>query len=253
MSNAAVPQNVYDNPVFFEGYKRLREQDSGLNGPLEIPALRALLPDLAGLRVLDLGSGFGDFARYARAQGARSVTGVDVSQSMLAEAARLTTDEHIIYWHSPIEHFAPAAESFDLVVSSLALHYIADYQGVVRKAFDTLVPGGRLVFSVEHPVVTANPVGWVTDARGTRLHWPLSDYQSEGERQISWFVDNVRKFHRTLESYVNTLIAAGFRLEHLGEPKPLAAFLKERPALETELRRPPFLVLAATKPAVATE
>lgn len=53
------PQNVYDDPVFFEGYKNLRQKDSGLNGVLEIPAFHALLPKLQGLKVLDLGAGFG--------------------------------------------------------------------------------------------------------------------------------------------------------------------------------------------------
>lgn len=56
-------QNVYDNPDFFEGYKTLRQNDFGLNGALELPAIRALLPELGHLYVLDLGSGFGDFAR----------------------------------------------------------------------------------------------------------------------------------------------------------------------------------------------
>jgi len=62
----APPQNIYDNQQFFEGYKHLRDQDTGLNGALEVPAIRPLLPDLSGKRVLDLGSGFGGFARYAR-------------------------------------------------------------------------------------------------------------------------------------------------------------------------------------------
>lgn len=243
-----MPQNVYDDPVFFEGYKNLRQDDTGLNGALEVPALHALLPDLSGRRVLDLGCGFGDFARYARGHGAQSVTALDVSENMIAEAARLTVDDNIVYLHSSIEDFSPKPESFDLCVSSLALHYINDYAAVTKRMFAGLTSGGKFIFSVEHPACTAHPVGWVLGPDGAPLHWPLDQYQREGERRTSWFVDGVTKFHRTVETYVNTLIAAGFRLDHIGEPKPLAEFLKERPSLEETLRRPPFLLLAATKP-----
>jgi hypothetical protein len=53
----STPQNIYDDPDFFAGYRDLRTNDSGLNGVLEMPALHALLPDLAGAHVLALGSG----------------------------------------------------------------------------------------------------------------------------------------------------------------------------------------------------
>lgn len=247
MSNHATPQNIYDNPVFFQGYRQLREQDSGLNGALEIPALRSLLPDLAGKRILDLGCGFGDFARHACAQGALAVTALDVSHSMITEARRLTGDEPIHYLHGSMEDFTATAQSFDLVISSLALHYIEDYAALAQRLFTALAPGGQFVFSVEHPTCSAYPVGWVKAEDGTRLHWPLNNYQYEGERHSEWFVNDVRKYHRTVQTYVNTLINVGFRLDHLGEPTPLASFLSERPGLEAEWRRPAFLLLAVSK------
>lgn len=242
------PQNIYDNPDFYKSYRELRIKDTGLNGALEVPALRAQLPALSGLAVLDLGCGFGDFARYARAMGAVSVTAVDISEKMLAEAKRLTADGGIIYIHRPIEDFEPERQSFDLVVSSLALHYIADYAAVAEGVFAALKPGGKFVFSVEHPVCTAYPVGWIKDGEGCPLYWPVDAYHREGKRCTSWFIDGVVKFHRTVETYVDTLINTGFRIDHVGEPEPLPSFLKDRPALEEALRRPPFLLLAATKP-----
>lgn len=243
-------QNIYDNPEFFQGYKSLRQNDTGLNGALELPALHAQLPSLQGLRILDLGCGFGDFARFARQKGASHVLGLDVSEKMLAEAARLTDDDGITYAQLPMEDFPDVPEAFDLVVSSMALHYIKDYDAIVRKAFNTLRPGGMLVFSVEHPCCTANPVGWVRDQDGNATHWPLDKYQEEGERTTAWFVDGVTKYHRTVETYVSTLLAAGFMLKHLGEPRPLREFLEERSWLQETLRRPPVLLLSALKPSL---
>ena len=244
----AAPQNIYDDPAFFAGYRDLRTQDTGLNGILEVPALLQLLPALDGAHVLDLGCGFGDFARLARARGAASVTGVDVSARMLAEAVQRTRDPAIVYVHGAIEAFRPT-QAFDLVVSSLALHYVEDYAGVVRRVFDALAPGGSFLFSVEHPLCTAHPAGWVKDAEGAKLHWPVDRYGDEGPRATRWFVDGVVKYHRTVETYVGALLDAGFALAYLGEPVPTSEALAARPALANEVRRPPFLVLKAARPA----
>jgi SAM-dependent methyltransferase len=147
------PQNIYDDATFFEGYKSLRDSDTGLNGALEIPALHRLLPDLSNLHVLDLGCGFGEFARFARAQGAASVIGVDISSRMLEEATMRTSDPSVTYLHCPIEQYDLTPCTFDLVVSSLALHYVEDYAALVERVFQGVKPGGRFLFSVEHPVL----------------------------------------------------------------------------------------------------
>lgn len=51
-------QNIYDNPKFFESYHKLRSSKITYNDFVEQPALKALLPDLTGKRVLDLGCGY---------------------------------------------------------------------------------------------------------------------------------------------------------------------------------------------------
>src|SRR5215469_8585283 len=119
-------QNIYDNEEFFAGYSRLRRSVEGLDGAPEWPALRALLPDLCGLKVLDLGCGFGWFCRWARQQGAAHVLGIDISEKMLARARAATEDRLIIYVRADMENLALSARSLDLVYSSLALHYVED-------------------------------------------------------------------------------------------------------------------------------
>ena len=80
-------QNIYDNDEFFEGYSRLARSVEGLDGAPEWPALRALLPDLHGLRVLDLGCGFGWFCRWARQAGAARVFGIETASLVACDAA----------------------------------------------------------------------------------------------------------------------------------------------------------------------
>jgi SAM-dependent methyltransferase len=239
------PQNIYDDPVFFAGYLKLRDTESGLNAAIEQPAFDALLPPLAGRRVLDLGSGLGDFARRARAQGAAEVVGVELSRRMLAVARERTDDAQVRYVHSSIESFDCGEREWDLVAASLALHYVDDVASLARRVHRGLRPGGRFVFSVEHPVCTACPQDWVKDAEGNLLHWPLDDYANEGQREIEWWVPGVRKFHRTVSTYVNALLEAGFALRRMAEPGPVPAALAARPGLAVHARRPVFLLLSA--------
>jgi ubiquinone/menaquinone biosynthesis C-methylase UbiE len=242
-------QNIYDDPTFFEGYERLRQSRTGLNEVLEQPALRSVLPaSLGGMRVLDLGCGFGDFAREARREGARLVVGIDPSRRMLEQAIALTQDPAIEYRRASIEELDLEGERFDLVVSSLSLHYVEDYAGALARIAPLLDAGGRLAFSVEHPMCTALPAQqWVRDAAGTPLYWPVDDYHSEGRRETRWFVDGVIKFHRTVETYVMGLLNAGFALTALKEPLPIPRASSSVPELDLHRRRPPFLVLAADR------
>lgn len=244
-ANPSAPQNIFDDPVFFENYRQLRENDSGLNGLLEMPALYSLLPELNGLSILDLGCGFGDFARYARQHGAGQVLGVDVSEKMLAQARASTNDESIVYQHLAIEQFQAQEQQFDLAISSLALHYIEDFSTLCEKVFASLKPGGQFIFSVEHPICTAFQVGWVPYKEDDV--WPVDHYQEQTLRHTTWFVDDVQKYHRTVETYINTLLDSGFAVTRLLEPKPRDEAVALRPDLANHCRRPPFLLLRAVK------
>ncbi len=243
-------QNIYDDPTFHDGYRSLRQTGTGLNDVLEQPALRSLLPpNLTGLEILDLGCGFGDFARYARQQQAASVTAIDVSSKMLETARHMTDDPAILFAQGAIENLAEiqcADKPFDLIISSLALHYVADYAAALGDISKRLKPGGRLVFSVEHPICTALAAQkWHQDDAGNEQFWPIDNYRDEGPRQTHWFVDDVIKYHRTVETYVNGLLDAGLQITRLLEPEPVKDATDAK--WEMHRRRPPFLILAAQK------
>lgn len=173
-------QNIYDNPEFFAGYSKLRENDQGFNKVLEQPAIRSLLPNLKGCHVADLGCGFGDLCRFLQEQGAESVLGIDISEKMLEVAQANTNNPKIKYIHCAIESLDIADNSIDLVVSSLALHYIEDYTKLVQKVFTCLKNKGYFIFSVEHPICTSQATAEVMESNG-KIIWPINNYRNEGE------------------------------------------------------------------------
>lgn len=240
-------ENKYDDPVFFEKYSRMNRSRQGLDGAGEWETLRQLLPDFSGKRVLDLGCGYGWHCVYAMEHGAVSVTGIDLSENMLAVAREKTPYPEVTYRCMPIEDIAFAAGSFDIVLSSLAFHYVADFGDIVRKVRDCLSEGGAFVFSVEHPIFTAyGTQDWYYDADGTILHFPVDRYFEEGARTATFLGEPVTKYHKTLTTYLDGLLKNGFTLTDVVEPQPPAHML-DLAGMRDELRRPMMLIVAAHK------
>lgn len=240
-------QNIYDNPDFFQGYSQMARSINGLAAAPEWPALQAMLPPMQGLKVVDLGCGYGWFCRWASEQGAHSVLGLDVSEKMLAQASKTASATNIQYDRADLEHLNLPAAGFDLAYSSLALHYIKDLPRLFANLHAALKPGSRFVFSIEHPIFMAprNP-GWITDAEG-RKRWPVDSYQMEGERVTNWLADGVIKQHRTIGTLLNTLIAAGFSIQHVNEWGPSDAEVTALPALAEERERPMMMLVAVQR------
>ena len=149
----------------------------------------------------------------------------------------------------PMEDLGKLEGEFDLAISSLVLHYIEDYKGVLKNLNRLLVPGGEFVFSQEHPLATAYSGGerWTRDENGRKLHVNLADYSVESERDTTWFVDNVKIYHRTFSTVINDLIDAGFIIEKVVEPKPSEELLEKYPDYYDLFHKPDFLLVKARK------
>lgn len=243
-----VKQNKYDDPGFFSAYEKMARSVYGLEGAGEWHVLKSLIPELQGKDVLDLGCGFGWHCLYAREQQASSVIGVDISEKMLQKAQEKTADPLITYVNMPIEDINFSHGQFDVVISSLAFHYMKSFEQICTKVYNYLKPGGSFIFSVEHPMFTSkNEQDWYYDKQGNILHWPVDNYQSEGVRETVFLSENVIKYHRTFSTYMNNLIDAGFSIRAVKEPKPSKKHLKSDPAMKDENRRPMFLIISAEK------
>ncbi len=106
------------------------------------------------------------------------IMGVDILEKMIARARESTNDSAIEYRQIAIEDLDFLAAEFDVVLSSLALHYVERFDIVCRNIHHYLIPGGTFVLSVEHPIFTAlAEQDWYYGQHGERLHWPVDHYQ----------------------------------------------------------------------------
>lgn len=243
-------QNIFDNEIFFNGYKALRDSEINYNDLLEQPAMAKLLPDLNGKTVLDLGCGYGhncvDFVR----RGAERVEGIDISEKMLSVARKEASHAKIEYINMSMTDISKLNEKFDFIYSSLAFHYVKDFDAFAKDMFSALNAGGQLLFSQEHPIITATVDGnghFNKDENGNRVSYTFSNYNEPGERRIHWYVDGVVKYHRTFSGIINALAKAGFVIEEICEPVPEDWAIEKLPTITKEYIKPNFLIVKAKK------
>lgn len=244
------PQNIYDNSTFYKEYSEMRTTNLNANELIEIPIIKSMLPDLKGKKVLDLGCGNGTMSRYFIEQGACEVLALDISQNMINEAKEKNNLEGITYIIDGMENLDKINDKFDLVFSSLAFHYIEDFNKLMKDINNLLNDNGILLFSQEHPTVTASILNkdekkYVTI--GDTRYFYLNNYNNNGKRIINWNVDGVVKYHRNFSTTINTILNNNFELLQINE----STASKEAIALVEKYKyqkdRPYFLFVKAKK------
>lgn len=216
--------------------------DSPYNAHYERPAMISLVGDVTGRRVLDVGCGPGALSEWLADHGA-SVIGIDVSPEMIRIAStRLDNRARFIVADAtePLS-FLPSA-SVDLVVASLVLHYVCDWVGVLAEWNRVLAPGGAAVFSTHHPTMD-----WQLDTP--------DDYFAVKQVTDSWTLDAnefpVTFWRRPLTAMTEAIAAAGFFIEALVEPQPVASLRERDPATDAVLRRRPWFLFFRLRPRIS--
>ncbi len=215
-------QNIYDNEEFFNSYQEMRHSTTipNANDLIEIPQLFDLIGDVKDKTILDLGCGSGGHDRKLIELGAKSVLGVDLSTNMINEAIKDKNSDKLDYKVMSMTDIDKLDMKFDLVVSSLAIHYIEDYDGLCKKVYDVLNPEGEFIFSYGHPmdscvILDGLEHRWVM--LNNKKYFLISDYNNEGLRKTYWYIDGVETYHRNMSHLVNGILDAGFRLEKMQE------------------------------------
>lgn len=242
-------ENKYDEESFFVKYSQMSRSVYGLQGAGEWSAFQKMMPDFTGKKVLDLGCGYGWHCAYAADCGAETVLGTDISEKMLAEAEKRNSRPCIQYQKIAMEDIELPEQSVDVVISSLAFHYVENLEEMIQKIFRWLSPGGDFVFSIEHPVFTAEgSQDWYYDKNGKILHFPVDNYYYEGKREAIFLGERMTKYHRTMTTILGALLKNGFEIKQITEPQPPENMM-DLLGMRDEMRRPMMLLVAAVKPA----
>ena len=244
-------QNIYDIKSFSDAYDKMRYENKGMNANdlVEIPNFRKLIPDVKGKRILDLGCGYGENDKYCIGLGAKEILGIDISKHMIKIAKENNNDENIKYKVMAMENINEIEEKFDIVISSLAFHYVKDYEKLINDIYNLLNDDGILIFSIDHPLRIASKFETWMKKNYTKINgkWFLlvSDYNREGIREKEWNGVMVKRYHRNFSSLINGLVNSGFKIDKILEPIPDEKAIKIIPKYINQYDRPYFLFVRA--------
>jgi SAM-dependent methyltransferase len=192
---------------------------------------------------LDVGCGEGRFCRMLRAAGVRA-TGIDPI-ARFVELAR-ERDPGGDYRFGAAEQLEFADASFDLAVSYITLIDIPDFRAAIREMARVLRPGGSLLMANLTGFTSAcADRGWVKDASGEYLHYPVDNYLREFPFWFEWSGIKIENWHRPLEAYMTAFLDAGLTLKFFAEPEPVSG---EAIHQERARRVPWFVVMEWQKP-----
>ena len=245
-------QNIYDNETFVDEYDRMRNEEKGTNANdvIEIPIFRKMMPDVSGKRILDLGCGYGENDRYYREKGASYVLGTDISSHMIEIANRDNKIDGVEYEILAMEDIDRIDKKFDIVMSSLAFHYVEDFDGLIKNINRLLTENGVLLFSQEHPVTTCLIRDHLEKNKieiNGRLYRLVADYNRCGPRNTPWNNVQVLKYYRNMATIFNTLIKNGFVIDEINECEPNEEMVSKNSKYANQYDAPYFLFVKSHK------
>lgn len=224
---------------------------------LEKPALYSLLPDLTGKRVLSLGCGFGEECHEMLTRGAREVIGIDISDGNL-EKARCAFP-HIKFLRMDMEDLSFPDTSFDIVVSSLSIHYLSDWGPTLRNAKRVLSADGSLIISTHHPAtwsaIKDENASIKRQLLGFELNKQTNDLAIYGdyltERRITAKFGGSFEatfYHKTFSSMLREFRESKFQVLDCLEPAPVPGAAEHDPTFFQIRSRLPIFILFRLSP-----
>lgn len=235
MSTDKKTTQAYDNYAQAWAH-RMRSGKNVAHTYLEKPAMYKKLGDVIGKSVLCIGCGTGEECERIKAIGAESVIGIDISKGLI-EFARQSYP-YLDFKVMDMEQLDFPDQSFDIVYSSLTMHYLGDWGKALAQISRVLRPGGRFLFSTHHPVKWGAEITRSKEKNSFLMGYTKSDsrHQIFGDylnaRKINdiWFGDfPVTYYHRPLSDIMLDIREAGFIITDFIEPKPTPATAKEKP------------------------
>lgn len=238
-------QEVNKEAISLNSYEQMAEyyfkdvDTKPYNAYYERPATVSLIPKVKGKKVLDAGCAAGWYTKYLLEKGA-AVTALDFSSQMIemtkkrvgdrAKIIRADLNEPLSFIHD---------KSMDVVLSSLALHYIENWDGVLGEFNRVLKKEGQIIISVHHPFMDFT----VFNRENYFLTELLDDEWDTASGKVK-----LQFYRRPLSKIIMSIIDSGFTIEKLLEPMPTEEFKNKLPdAYDRLTKKPQFLFIRARK------
>lgn len=244
--NNLIQQNLIENKdsISLKSYEEMAEyylkyvDTKPFNAYYERPATLSLLPDVKDKKVLDAGCAAGWYTKWLLEKDA-SVIALDFSPSMIEMTKKRVGNKAEVIradLNDPLNFIKD--ESIDIVLSSLTLHYIKNWEVVMSEFYRILKKSGYFVFSVHHPFMDFTEF----NKDNYFLTELLDDEWETNKGKVK-----VQFYRRPLSEIITPVIDAGFTIEKLLEPMPIEQFKIEQPEAYDRLTQKPQFIFFRTR------
>jgi len=209
------------------------------------PNTLKLIGEVKGKSILDAACGPGKYAEILTSKGAK-ITGFDISPRMIKLAKERNKNNGVFFVQdldAPLKKLNDS--SFDIIVCTLAMHYIEDWNATIREFHRVLKDEGQLIISIEHPFFEFNYFNSTHyfNTEAVKCVWKNFGKPIE-----------INSYRRPLQACIMPLTNNGFYIDALIEPKPTKEFEKFDPKHYKELNEfPAFMCIKATRKPNKTE
>lgn len=198
-------KNIYNKIA--ESYHNNRSNNNFYNEMVEMPATLELLGEIKNKKVLDFGCGTGIYPKILSERGAQ-VSGFDISEEMLKIAQENNPELDLRHGSG---YNIPFSEKFDIVVASLVMGYIEDWDDVFKEIRRVLKKDGYFVFSIGNPVAQCARKKEINGKKIKVLG--EEDYFEEKKIEYNWENgEKVQLYHKTYETIIKTIIKQKFEI-----------------------------------------
>lgn len=212
--------NTYDDDIVFNEFVRIREDNTSKHNTTVKENLKELVGDVAGKKILDLGCGLGEFAKYFTDNNASQVVGIDISKRVIDYALQNNKSNNIEYKQLDIKNLSDITQKFDIIFSDMVFNYIEDFDEMMQNIYNLLNENGILVFSQVHPISTASlseKSSWIKDEY-ENLKALIDNYSNVSVRKRMYFGGLFNFYHRRFEEIINISINNNFEIVKILEP-----------------------------------
>jgi len=219
---------------------------------LEKPAMYSQLGNIKEKTVLCLGCGAGEECAHIKSLGVKKVIGIDISKSLIKKAKENYPE--LEFYVMDMENLKFPKYSFDLVYSSLVLHYVKDWTKTLIQVRKVLKKNGTFLFSTHNPVYWSaykkedkkqrmRILGYKQDKKTNKIEI-YGDYLNIRKINDVWFENfRVTYYHKPFSSIIKDIIKSGFYIVNCIEPKPLSSSKKIKPSFYEKASKLPLFII----------
>lgn len=232
-------------------YDQRQQEHFDYNSSIEVPSMLRNIDDVKNKTILDIGCGFGDHAQRLIAKGARKILGIDASSQLisLAKSKKIPRTEFMV---CDMDKKLPLKDkTFDIVYSSLAIHYSKNINKLFREINRVLRDNGLFLFSTGHPIFNMTMLGnglLIGSTRQNNKRVIHGNYFDESLKSSDLGFAKMRLHTYTFETLIKACTKNGFEILDYEDMKPLKSTKNDYPEkYELTTRLPTFILFKLKK------